>query len=355
MNIMITGGAGFIGAHVVRRALADGHRVLNIDNLSYAANYAVLDEFKEYDHYQFTNVDLRNHNSLPALFQEFQPNAIMHLAAETHVDRSIDGPRAFIETNIIGTFNLLQTALSFWRSLKDDAARKAFRFHHISTDEVFGTLADTGYFTELTPYDPHSPYAASKASSDHLVRSWGDTYGLPVLVTNCSNNYGPGQFPEKLIPLMIIKGLSEEKLPVYGTGKNVRDWLYVGDHAAALMTVLSRGQVGQTYNIGGNSERTNIDIVNQICDLLDQRVPPESVRSRRELITFVSDRPGHDFRYAMDISKIKHDLGWAPIESFDTGIIKTVDWYLKERDWWMDIQSRTYNGSRLGLASEGVK
>jgi len=349
MNIIITGGAGFIGSHVVRYALASGHRVLNVDNLSYAANRAALDEFARHDQYQFEQVDLRNADALPVLFKSFQPNAVMHLAAETHVDRSIDGPRAFVETNVIGTFNLLQSALSYWRDLPDGTERAAFRFHHISTDEVYGTLGDTGKFTETTPYDPHSPYAASKASSDHLVRAWGDTYGFPVLITNCSNNYGPDQFPEKLIPLMIIKGLAEEKLPVYGTGKNVRDWLYVGDHAAALLTVLTGGQVGQTYNIGGNEEHTNIDIVTRICDILDARIPPKTVKSRRELITHVMDRPGHDFRYAIDASKIKRDLGWAPSETFDTGLLKTVDWYLNNQAWWTEIQSRVYNGVRLGL------
>lgn len=350
MNIIITGGAGFIGSHVVRGALSVGHDVLNIDNLSYAANRAALDEFSAHPRYQFSQTDIREPVALLPLFKNFKPDAVMHLAAETHVDRSIDGPRAFIETNVMGTFNVLQSALEYWRGLPTDAARTAFRFHHISTDEVYGTLGETGHFTETTPYDPHSPYSASKAASDHLVRAWGTTYGLPILITNCSNNYGPGQFPEKLIPLMIIKGLAEEKLPIYGTGKNIRDWLYAGDHAAALHTVLTHGQVGETYNIGGNEEHTNLDIVQKICDILDQIAPPKTVPSRRDLINFVADRPGHDFRYAIDASKIYRDLKWSPAETFDTGLRKTIQWYIDNASWWQDIQSDSYGGGRLGLS-----
>ncbi len=350
MNIIITGGAGFIGSHVVRQALSNGHNVLNIDNLSYAANHTALQEFLGSPHYQFAQIDIRDLSRLRPHFQNFKPNAIMHLAAETHVDRSIDKPQDFIETNVMGTFNLLEASIEYWHSLPHDTARAAFRFHHISTDEVYGTLGRTGRFTESTPYDPHSPYSASKAASDHLVRAWGITYGLPILITNCSNNYGPGQFPEKLIPLMIIKGLTEEALPVYGTGLNIRDWLYVEDHATALHTVLKNGKIGETYNIGENAEHTNLDIVQKICDILDHMAPPKRVKSRRDLITFVPDRPGHDFRYAMDASKIHHDLNWAPTETFESGLRKTIEWYLDHKSWWQDIRSNSYQGNRLGLS-----
>lgn len=351
MNIIVTGGAGFIGSHVVRLLLASGAHVLTLDNLSYAANRAALGEFARHDHHQFMQVDLRNAAALPPIFENFKPDAVMHLAAESHVDRSIDGPHPFIETNIIGTFNLLEAARTYWHERARHASPNTFRFHHVSTDEVYGTLGQTGCFTENTAYAPHSPYAASKASSDHLVRAWGDTYGLPIIVTNCSNNYGPGQFPEKLIPLMIIKGLAEEKLPVYGTGLNVRDWLYVEDHARALYTVLKHGRVGETYNIGGNEEHTNIDIVTRLCTILDQRIPPKTVASRRDLITHVTDRPGHDFRYAMDATKIKNELRWVPTETFTSGLSKTVDWYLNNRAWWSDILSQKYDGTRLGLVA----
>ena len=347
MKIIVTGGAGFIGTNLLLLLRQKGHEVLNLDKLTYAANPAIGDLFPEDGSYRLSRRDLCDAPALPPIFADFAPDAVMHLAAESHVDRSIDGPGDFIQTNVVGTFNLLQAALDYWRGLSADR-RNAFRFHHISTDEVYGSLGPAGLFTEATPYSPNSPYSASKAGSDHLVRAWHETYGLPVLVTNCSNNYGPYQFPEKLIPLMLIKGLAEEDLPVYGDGQNIRDWLYVGDHAAALLRVLERGTIGRTYNIGGNEEHTNIDIVTRLCDALDQKAPPRKVAKRTELIRFVEDRPGHDRRYAIDATRIREELDWSPSETFETGLARTVDWYLTNRDWWTGIQNTTYTGQRLG-------
>lgn len=347
MKIIVTGGAGFIGSNLVRLLLDQGHHVLNMDKLTYAANPEISGLFSGDTGYSFCQVDLVDRPALYHIFDSFQPDAVMHLAAESHVDRSIDGPADFISTNIVGTFALLDAALAYWKSLPA-AQQQNFRFHHISTDEVYGSLGEEGLFTEVTPYHPNSPYSASKASSDHLVRAWHETYGLPVLITNCSNNYGPYQFPEKLIPLMIIKGLSEQELPVYGDGKNIRDWLYVGDHVAALALVLKNGVVGRTYNIGGNEEHTNLDIVHRVCDLLDQKTPPKSVQKRTDLIRFVADRPGHDRRYAIDSSRLQKELGWAPQENFSSGLEKTVLWYLENETWWRGILGTTYSGERLG-------
>ncbi|MCB1559280.1 MAG: dTDP-glucose 4,6-dehydratase [Alphaproteobacteria bacterium] len=347
MKIIVTGGAGFIGSNLVSLLLDEGHEVLNLDKLTYAANPDIMYMFAENKGYQFRKVDLTNRDELKEVVKTFAPQAIMHLAAESHVDRSIDGPSDFINTNIIGTFNLLEEALEYWRTL-DPEQQKEFRFHHISTDEVYGSLGEEGLFTEETPYHPNSPYSASKASSDHLVRAWHETYGLPILITNCSNNYGPYQFPEKLIPLIIIKGLAEQELPLYGDGKNIRDWLYVEDHARALYLVLKTGQVGRTYNIGGNEEHTNIDIVERICTILDQLRPPKTVSKRKDLIRFVQDRPGHDRRYAIDSSRLQSELGWTPSESFSSGLEKTVQWYLGNEEWWKKILDKTYSGERLG-------
>jgi len=347
MKIIVTGGAGFIGSNLVSLLLDEGHEVLNLDKLTYAANPDIANMFAENKDYEFRKVDITNRNELKEVVKTFAPQAIMHLAAESHVDRSIDGPSDFINTNIIGTFNLLEEALEYWRTL-DPEQQKEFRFHHISTDEVYGSLGEEGLFTEETPYHPNSPYSASKASSDHLVRAWHETYGLPILITNCSNNYGPYQFPEKLIPLIIIKGLAEQELPLYGDGKNIRDWLYVEDHARALYLVLKTGQVGRTYNIGGNEEHTNIDIVERICTILDQLRPPKTVSKRKDLIRFVQDRPGHDRRYAIDSSRLQSELGWTPSESFSSGLEKTVQWYLGNEEWWKKILDKTYSGERLG-------
>lgn len=349
MKIIVTGGAGFIGSTVVRKFLnATDHKILNLDKLTYAANPAVLDEFSSHPNYEFQKIDIVNKDDLHRIFAVFKPDAVMHLAAESHVDRSIDGPDAFIQTNIVGTCNLLQAALSYWQNIPKEK-QNAFRFHHISTDEVYGSLGAGGLFTEETPYSPNSPYSASKASSDHLVRAWKETYGLPILITNCSNNYGPYHFPEKLIPLMIIRGLEEKELPVYGDGMNIRDWLHVEDHARALRLVLERGRPGETYNIGGNAERTNLAIVHQICDTLDRLRPPKTVNKRRDMICFVQDRPGHDRRYAIDAEKIKRELGWTPQESFETGLSNTIKWYLDNEKWWRGILSKNYSGERLGL------
>jgi dTDP-glucose 4,6-dehydratase len=348
-TILVTGGAGFIGSAVVRQLLAAGaSKVVNLDKLTYAANLASLPGAEADPRYVLERVDICDAPEVQRVFAEHKPDAVMHLAAESHVDRSIDGPGAFIHTNVIGTFNLLQAALGHWRGLAG-AAKEAFRFLHVSTDEVYGSLGPTGAFTESTRYDPHSPYSASKASSDHLARAWADTYGLPVLVTNCSNNYGPYQFPEKLIPLMVLKAVRGEKLPVYGKGDNVRDWLYVEDHAAALRLVVKKGKPGETYNIGGRAEMQNIEVVRTICRLVDELRPGN--RPREELISFVTDRPGHDQRYAMDASKIERELGWKPSLSFDTGIRRTVEWYLGREDWWRPILDGRYQGDRLGLKS----
>jgi dTDP-glucose 4,6-dehydratase len=348
-TILVTGGAGFIGSAVCRHLIGRGDtRVVNLDKLTYAGNLASLAGIGDSPGYRFVRADIGDSATVSALLAEERPDAIMHLAAESHVDRSIDGPAAFIETNIVGTFSMLEQTLDYWRGL-DGERQKSFRFHHISTDEVFGSLGPEGQFTETTPYDPRSPYSASKAASDHLVRAWGHTFGLPVLVTNCSNNYGPYHFPEKLIPLVIIRALSGAELPVYGDGSNVRDWLFVEDHARALALVFERGEPGETYNVGGNSERTNIEVVRAICAALDERQPRSDGRSYAEQIRFVADRPGHDQRYAIDASKIRHELGWKPQVTFDEGIGQTVDWYLQRRDWWEPILGRRYDTARLGL------
>jgi dTDP-glucose 4,6-dehydratase len=348
MKVLVTGGAGFIGSALVRMLIGDTDaEVINADKLTYAGNLSSLDPVAGNPRYRFAHVDIRDHRAMADLFEQEQPEIVMHLAAESHVDRSIDGPAAFIETNVVGTYTLLECARDYWSALPV-RRRDAFRFHHISTDEVFGSLGPGGRFTEASAYAPNSPYAASKASSDHLVRAWHRTYGLPVIVTNCSNNYGPCQFPEKLIPLMILNGLEEKQLPVYGAGDNVRDWLYVDDHVAALWTAVTKGEVGETYNIGGEAEMRNIDVVHLICDLLDEHAP--SGTSRRALVSFVADRPAHDARYAMDSSKIRGELGWRPRESFETGLRKTVAWYLDNERWWQDIRSGRYAGERLGLS-----
>jgi dTDP-glucose 4,6-dehydratase len=348
---LVTGGAGFIGGNFVRAAVQDGHaRVVTLDALTYAGNRATLADLDAHPAHTFVHGDIRDRALLDRLLAEHQPDAIVHFAAESHVDRSIDGPGAFIETNVLGTFQLLQAALGYWRG-KDAAARETFRFLHVSTDEVYGSLGDTGYFTESTPYAPNSPYSASKAGSDHLVRAWHHTYGLPVLTTNCSNNYGPYQFPEKLIPLIIARALSGAPLPVYGDGKNVRDWLYVGDHCAAIRTVLAKGVPGEVYNVGGDAERQNLTVVHTICALLDARRPRADGKSYAEQITFVADRPGHDRRYAIDASKLKRELGWAPSHSFEDGMALTVDWYLANTAWTQAILDGSYRTERLGLGA----
>ncbi|WP_342733693.1 dTDP-glucose 4,6-dehydratase [Bradyrhizobium sp. B117] len=347
-TIFVTGGAGFIGSAVVRHLLRDTHaRVVNIDKLTYAASLESLPGAEGNPNYAFEKQCICEGNSLRKLFEKYQPDGVMNLAAESHVDRSIDGPGEFIQTNIVGTFTLLQEALRYWRALSQER-RSRFRFLHISTDEVFGTLGDEGLFSEETAYAPNSPYSASKASSDHLVRAWRETYELPTLVTNCSNNYGPYHFPEKLIPHMIIKGLAEDALPIYGDGQNVRDWLYVEDHAKALALVLERGVVGDTYNVGGRNERTNLQVVEGICDLLDE-LSPSTRGSRRSLIAFVADRPGHDRRYAIDASKLERTLGWRADENFESGLAKTVRWFYDNRDWWQAILDRGYQQKRVGL------
>ena len=348
-TLFVAGGAGFIGSAVIRYLLDQtGAYVVNIDKLTYAANLASIPQASGHTRYAFAKVDICNGTQLRALFDRYQPHAIINLAAESHVDRSIDGPNDFIQTNIVGTFTLLQETLRYWRSL-DPSRCAIFRFLHVSTDEVYGTLGADGLFTEDSPYVPNSPYSASKASSDHLVRAWRETYQLPTLVTNCPNNYGPFHFPEKLIPHMIIKGLAEEQLPVYGDGLNIRDWLYVEDHARALARVLDRGCVGETYNIGCGNERTNIHVVKTICDLLDQMAPSQN-GSRHHLIRFVEDRPGHDRRYAIDASKIERELGWRAQETFESGLEKTVKWYLENRSWWQAIMDHGYSAKRVGLA-----
>jgi dTDP-glucose 4,6-dehydratase len=337
LRILVTGGAGFIGSALVRHLIRDtAHEVLNVDKLTYAGNLASLDPIANSPRYRFVQGDICDQAAMAAAIAEFRPQVITHLAAESHVDRSIDGPAEFIQTNIVGTFSMLSAALDYWKGL-DEAEKAIFRFHHISTDEVFGTLADDGYFTEETPYDPHSPYSASKASSDHLVRAWHDTYGLPVIVTNCSNNYGPYHYPEKLIPLVILKALAGETLPVYGKGLNVRDWLFVEDHARALTTVFEKGVIGQSYIIGGRAEKTNIDVVLKICETLDTVRPRADGKKYAEQIGYVTDRPGHDHRYAIDPSKLERELGWKAQESFDSGIARTVNWYLDNETWWRPL------------------
>lgn len=349
LRILVTGGAGFIGSALVRHLIGNTqHEVMTLDKLTYAGSLMSLREVEGNARHRFVQADICDLKAVTAAMQAFRPTVIAHLAAESHVDRSIDGPGEFIQTNLVGTFIVLQAALAHWRSLEGEA-KATFRFHHISTDEVFGSLGDEGYFTEDTPYDPRSPYSASKAGSDHLVRAWHHSYGLPTLVTNCSNNYGPYHFPEKLIPLMIIKALAGEKLPVYGNGENVRDWLYVDDHVRALQAVFERGTPGETYNIGGHNEIKNLVVVEAICDLLDRLRQRTDGMSYRSQISFVTDRPGHDHRYAIDAAKIRTALGWSPCETFDTGLKRTVQWYLDNEAWWRAIQARSYGGQRLGL------
>jgi len=347
-RILVTGGAGFIGGAVVRRLVDKGHHIVNLDKLTYSGILASLESVANAPNYRFVHADIADHDTVSALLAEEQIDAIMHLAAESHVDRSIDGPGIFVETNVTGTFKLLNAALGHWRTL-DGEVRDNFRFHHISTDEVFGDLPfDSGIFTEETAYAPSSPYSASKAAADHFVRAWHDTYGLPVVLSNCSNNYGPFHFPEKLIPLVILNALEGKPLPVYGKGENVRDWLHVDDHAAALEIVLTKGRVGASYNVGGRAERTNLQVVEAICDLLDARVPLD--RPRRGLITFVTDRPGHDRRYAIDPSKIENELGWQADHTFEAGLAETIDWFLANEAWWRPIRDGSYSGARLGVA-----
>lgn len=352
MNILVTGGAGFIGSAVCRRlARNTSHRVVNFDKLTYAGNLASLREINSLSNYRFVRGDICDDAAVLKLLQSEQIEVIIHLAAESHVDRSIDGPAAFIETNVVGTFRLLNAALVYWSGLTGDAQRR-FRFHHVSTDEVFGDLPfDSGVFTENTPYAPSSPYSASKAASDHLARAWHETYGLPVVLSNCSNNYGPYQFPEKLIPLVILNALDERPIPVYGDGTNVRDWLFVEDHAKALELVATRGVVGESYNIGGRAERTNVSVVETICGILDIKRPRSGGAHYRELITFVTDRPGHDRRYAIDSSKVERNLGWKREETFETGLVRTIDWYLDNGWWWQPIRAERYAGERLGTVT----
>lgn len=351
MKILITGGAGFIGSAVVRHIINHTQdSVINVDKLTYAGNLESLTSVQDNSRYTFEQVDICDRAELERVFCEYQPDAVMHLAAESHVDRSIDGPAEFIETNIVGTYTILEVARSYWNRLSDDK-KPVFRFHHISTDEVYGDLEGTeDLFTEQTPYAPSSPYSASKASSDHLVRAWLRTFGLPTIVTNCSNNYGPFHFPEKLIPLMILNAMEGKVLPVYGDGMQIRDWLYVEDHASALYKVVTEGIVGETYNIGGHNEKANIEVVKTICSLLEELVPskPEGVEEYQDLITYVTDRPGHDVRYAIDASKIERELGWKPAETFESGIRKTVEWYLNNKEWWSRVLDGSYSRERLG-------
>jgi dTDP-glucose 4,6-dehydratase len=349
-KFLVTGGAGFIGSAVVRALIQNTHHeVLVVDNLTYAGNLDSLAPVAGDSRYGFERADVADQGRMRQIVDGYRPDVIMHLAAESHVDRSIDGPGEFVHTNVVGTFALLQAALGYWRRL-GGAKQASFRFHHISTDEVFGSLGDEGLFHEEYPYQPNSPYSASKAASDHFVRAWHHTYGLPTIVTNCSNNYGPYHFPEKLIPLMILNALEGKPLPVYGKGENVRDWLYVEDHAAALILAAERGRPGESYNIGGGNEMKNIDVVRSICALVDELAPDRAIGARERLITFVQDRPGHDMRYAIDASKVERELGWRPAETFESGLRKTVRWYLENREWWERVRTGVYRGERLGIA-----
>lgn len=354
MKLLVTGGAGFIGSAVIRHIIENtSDSVVNVDKLTYAGNLESLSSVVDDDRYVFEQVDICNRAELERVFAEHKPDAVMHLAAESHVDRSIDGPAAFIETNIVGTYTILEVTRAYWSQLSY-TEKQAFRFHHISTDEVYGDLEGTDdLFTETTSYEPSSPYSASKASSDHIVRAWLRTYGLPTIVTNCSNNYGPYHFPEKLIPLMILNAIDGKSLPVYGDGMQIRDWLYVEDHARALYKVVTEGEIGETYNIGGHNEKANIEVVETICSLLEELVPnkPEGVQKYQDLITYVTDRPGHDVRYAIDASKIERELSWRPEESFETGIRKTVEWYLNNKQWWSRVLDGSYSLERLGQGS----
>ncbi len=357
-KVIVTGGAGFIGSAVIRQLVNETDiTVINVDALTYAGNFESLDSVSKHPRNHFEHADIRDRGAMERIFQEYQPDALMHLAAESHVDRSIDGPAEFIETNIIGTYTLLEVARQYWQECRQSSANdseKSFIFHHISTDEVFGSLGDEGLFTESSSYQPSSPYSASKASSDHLVRAWHHTYGLPVVITHCSNNYGPYQFPEKLIPLMILNAISGKALPIYGKGDQIRDWLHVEDHARALVKVVQDGADGETYNIGGHNEKTNLEVVKTLCSVLDKLVPdhPGEIERYEELITYVEDRPGHDMHYAIDASKIDRELGWHPVETFETGIKKTVEWYLNHKTWWQRIQDGSYQGERIGLGGK---
>lgn len=359
MKILVTGGAGFIGSALIRFLIKETNSsVINVDKLTYAGNLDSLESVSKNQRYHFELADICDADSLTKIFDKFQPDAVMHLAAESHVDRSIDGPEAFIETNVVGTYRLLEVSRKYWSKLSD-SKKVNFRFHHVSTDEVFGDLENPeDLFLETTPYAPSSPYSASKASSDHLVRAWNRTYNLPTLITNCSNNYGPFHFPEKLIPLIILNAIEEKKLPVYGKGNQIRDWLFVEDHARALYTVVTEGRVGETYNIGGHNEKQNIEVVRKICDLLDEARPPLQnnlqVNSYKDLIDFVQDRPGHDVRYAIDASKIQNELGWQPKETFETGIRKTVHWYLENLTWAKRVQDGSYQRERLGVGDNNA-
>jgi dTDP-glucose 4,6-dehydratase len=351
LKIVVTGGAGFIGSAVCRHLLcATDALVVNVDKLTYAANLRSLDSVANSPRYRFIRADICHREAMDAVFLEHQPDAVMHLAAESHVDRSINGPDAFMQTNVLGTYTLLESARAYWMRLS--AARsQAFRFLHVSTDEVYGSLGPDGAFTELSPYDPSSPYAASKAAADHLASAWHRTFDVPVIISNCSNNYGPYHFPEKLIPLVILNALEGKSLPVYGNGANIRDWLFVEDHARALHLILTQGRVGDRYNVGGRNERTNLAVVEGICEILDKLIP--TAVSRRQLITFVADRPGHDHRYAIDASKLERELGWKAVETFDSGLTKTVAWYIDNRAWWEPLRNTRYGGERLGLIAHG--
>jgi dTDP-glucose 4,6-dehydratase len=351
LKLIVTGGAGFIGSAVIRHLIENTNvSVVNVDKLTYAGNLESLRSVDSSDRYAFERVDICDQRALEAVFRTHRPDAVMHLAAESHVDRSIDGPAEFIETNVLGTYALLEVVRKYWGEL-DTPAKQAFRFHHVSTDEVYGSLGEEGFFKEESQYQPNSPYSASKAASDHLVRAWHHTYKLPVVTSNCSNNYGPYQFPEKLIPLMVLNALAGKPLPVYGTGQNVRDWLYVEDHARALCLVLSQGALGETYNIGGHNEKTNLDVVREICAVLDELQPGAGSGGYASLIKFVEDRPGHDQRYAIDASKIQRELGWQPEETFETGLRKTVQWYIDNGDWCQRVLDGSYRGERLGLGA----